>query len=206
MRKQFSYAIDKFRWRVICLKLQKITLTVVHHLKKTQIHITKKLEKLVKKLITTNQETDCGILGKWNATVFYVSRKKCWLITNALTKYNVILTDIKSSDLSEIEQIFKDALFGQLIFDGIITDFENLNSIVGGLAFLPTDNDRSTTGFQNQRLHELDWWKSEFENLKNMPIKDLTNRMNKGPIRIKKSNGMSPYTNSIEELKKLLTQ
>jgi hypothetical protein len=175
-------------------------------LKKTQIHITKKLEKLVKKLITTNQETDCGILGKWNATVFYVSRKKCWLITNALTKYNVILTDIKSSDLSEIEQIFKDALFGQLIFDGIITDFENLNSIVGGLAFLPTDNDRSTTGFQNQRLHELDWWKSEFENLKNMPIKDLTNRMNKGPIRIKKSNGMSPYTNSIEELKKLLTQ
>jgi len=129
---------------------------VVHHMRKTKIHTTKKLEKLVKKLITTDKKIDCGILGKWNATVFYVDRKKCWLITNGLTKYNVILTDIKSSDLSKIEQIFIDALFGQLTFDGIITDFENLNLIIGELDFLPTDNDRSTTGFQNQRLYELD--------------------------------------------------
>tara|TARA_R110001592_G_scaffold119243_2_gene322244 strand:- start:1159 stop:1767 length:609 start_codon:yes stop_codon:yes gene_type:complete len=177
-----------------------------HQLRRTKIHTTKKLEKLVKKLITTGQNTDCGILGKWNATVFYVDRKKCWLITNGLTKYNIILTDIKSSDLSKIEQIFKDALFGQLIYDGIIMDFENLNSIIGGLDFLPTDNDRSTTGFQNQRLGELDWWKHEFESLENMPIKDLTNRMNTSPIRIGKGSKMSDYTDSIEEMKKILSE
>jgi hypothetical protein len=173
-------------------------------LRKTKIHTTKKLEKLIKKLITTDQKTDCGILGKWNATVFYVDRKKCWLITNGLTKYNVILSDIKSSDLSKIEQIFKDALFGQLIFDGIITDFETLNLIIGGLDFLPTDNDRSTTGFQNQRLYELEFWKNDFGKLENMPIKDLTNRMNTSPIHIGKGNKMSDYTDSIEEMKKLL--
>ncbi|WP_225037384.1 DUF6933 domain-containing protein [Winogradskyella sp. SM1960] len=175
-------------------------------MRKTKIHTTKKLEKLVKKLFTTDQKTDCGILGKWNATVFYVDRKKCWLITNGLTKYNVILTDIKSSDLSKIEQIFKDALFGQLIFDGIITDFETLNLIIGGLDFLPTDNDRSTTGFQNQRLYELDFWKNDFEKLENMPIKDLTNRMNTSPIHIGNGSKMSDYTDSIEEMKKLLTK
>ena len=173
---------------------------------KTKIHTTKKLEKLVKKLITTDKKTDCGILGKWNATVFYVDRKKCWLITNGLTKYNVILTDIKASELSKIEQIFKDALFGQLIYDGIITDFENLNSIIGGLDFLPTDNDRSTTGFQNQRLEQLDWWKYDFGSLENMPIKDLTNRMNTSPIHIGKGSKISDYTDSIEEMKKLLTE
>ncbi|MFB9052125.1 DUF6933 domain-containing protein [Formosa undariae] len=170
----------------------------------SKIHTTKKLEKLVKKLITTDQKTDSGILGKWNATVFYVDRKKCWLITNGLTKYNVILTDIKSSDLSNIEQIFKEALFGQLIFDGILTDFETLNLIIGGLDFLPTDNDRSTTGFQNQRLYELDFWKNDFGKLENMPINDLTNRMNGSPIHIGKGRKMSDYTDSIEEMKKIL--
>ena len=173
---------------------------------RTKIHTTKKLEKLVKKLITTDQNTDCGILGKWNATVFYVDRKKCWLITNGLTKYNVILTDIKASDLNNIEQIFKNAFFGQLIYDGIITDFENLNLIIGGLDFLPTDNDRSTTGFQNQRLEQLDWWKYDFGDLENMPIKDLTNRMNTSPILIGKGRKMSDYTDSFEEMKKILAE
>ncbi len=36
----------------------------------TRIHTTKKLEKLVKKFISSQQEFDEGILGKWNATVF----------------------------------------------------------------------------------------------------------------------------------------
>ncbi|MCL5128474.1 MULTISPECIES: hypothetical protein [unclassified Algibacter] len=175
-------------------------------MRRTKIHTTKKLEKLVKKLISTDKETDCGILGKWNATVFYVDRKKCWLITNGYTKYNVILTDIKASELSNIEEIFKDALFGQLIYDGIIIDFENLNSIIGSLDFLPTDNDRSTTGFQNQRLEQLDWWKNDFGSLEKMPIKDLANRMNNSPIHIGKSKKMSDFTYSIEEIKKLLME
>ncbi|WP_179021570.1 DUF6933 domain-containing protein [Winogradskyella forsetii] len=175
-------------------------------MRRTKIHTTKKLEKLVKKLIKTDQNTDCGILGQWNATVFYVDRKKCWLITNGLTKYNVILTDIKSSDLSKIEQIFKDALFGQLIYDGIMMDFENLDSIIGGIDFLPTNNDRSTTGFQNHSLESLHWWKYEFGNLENMPIKDLTNRLNTSHIHIGKGRKISDYTNSIDEMEKILNK
>lgn len=173
---------------------------------RTKIHTTKKLEKLVKKLITTDQNNESGILGKWNATVFYVDRKKCWLITNGLTKYNIILTDIKSADLTNINEIFKNALFGQFVYDGIITDFDKLSANIGELEFLPTDNDRSTTGFQNQRLYELDWWKYEYGTLENMPIKDLTNRMNKSPIHIGKSKKMSDFTDSITEIKKILTE
>ena len=124
---------------------------------RTTIHTTKKLEKLIKKLISTNEKAECGILGKWNANVFYVDRKKCWLITNGKTKYNVILTDIKSTDLKNIEQIFKDAFYAQLTYDGIITDFDYLDSIIGKIDFLPTDNDRRTTGFQNTNLQSLQW-------------------------------------------------
>lgn len=175
-------------------------------MRRTKIHTTKKLERLIKKLITTDKETDFGILGKWNATVFYVERKKCWLISNGLTKYSVILTDIKASDLKNIEQIFKDALFGQLIYDGIMMDFDNLNSIIGGLDFLPTDNDRSTTGFQNKKLEQMDWWKYDLGSLENMPINDLTNRMNTSHIHIGKGRKMSDFTNSIKEMKKILME
>ena len=161
---------------------------------------------MVKKLISNDQNTDSGKLGKWNATVFYVDRKKCWLLTNGLTKYNVVLTDIKAADLKNIESIFKESLYGQLTYDGIITDFEKVDSIIGQLDFLPTDNDRKTTGFQNHRLQELDWWAYEFEGLENMPIKDLTNRMNDAPIHIGKGHKMSDYTDSIKEMKKILME
>jgi hypothetical protein len=173
---------------------------------KTKIHTTKKLEKLVKKLISEDKNAEDGILGKWNATVFFVDRKKCWLITNGLTKYNVILTDINASELSNIERVFKDALFGQLIYDGIIIDFRNLDSIIGELDLLPTDNDRSTTVFQNHNLKSLEWWKIEFGSLENMPIKDLTNRLNTSPIHIGNGSKMSDYTDSIKEIKRILTE
>ncbi|PNW25807.1 DUF6933 domain-containing protein [Formosa algae] len=171
---------------------------------RTTIHTTKKLEKQVKKLIQTDKVTDSGVLGKWNATVFHIERKKCWLLTNGLTKYNLILTDIRAADLNDIETIFKNAFYGQLIYDGIIVNYEQVDNLIGKLDFRPTDNDRSTTGFQNQRLHELDWWKNDFVNLKNMPIRDLTNRMNRGPIHIGKGRKMSDFTDSIEEMRRLI--
>ncbi|MFL1897270.1 DUF6933 domain-containing protein [Aquimarina sp. 2-A2] len=173
---------------------------------RTKIHTTKKLEKLIKKLISTDQNTEYGKLGKWNATIFYVDRKKCWLLTNGITKYNVILTDLRAGDLKNIDSIFLNSLYTQLIYDGIMTDFKQLQSIIGGLDFLPTDNDRSTTAFQNQRLYELDWWKYDFGSVENMPIKELTNKINTSSIHIGKGRKMSDYTNSIKEMKKILAK
>lgn len=170
----------------------------------TPIFTSRKLEKLIQKLIKPEPKDDVGALGKWNATVFYIDRKKCWLISNAKTQYNIVLTNIKSTDLIRISTIFKDTLFTQLVYDGIIIDFEHLNTLIGELEFFPTDNDRRTTGFQNQRLYQLDWWKSEFKTLKNMPIKDLTNRMNGLHIHLEKSKKMSDFTTSIAAMKKLL--
>ncbi|MEM9001832.1 MAG: hypothetical protein AAGB24_16350 [Bacteroidota bacterium] len=161
---------------------------------------------MVKKLISTDIKGDSGKLGKWNATVFYVHRKKCWLLTNGPTKYNVILTDIKTSDLTDIDSIFKESFYGQLVYDGILTDFGRLDHTIGKLEFLPTDDDRKTTGFQNHRLQELDWWKYEFDSLENMPMRDLANRMNDAPIKIGKGYKMSAYTDSIAEMKKLLKE
>lgn len=115
----------------------------------TKIYTTKKLEKFIQKLISVETDAETGPLGKWNATVFLVDRKKCWLFTNALTMYNVILPNVKPADFGNIEELFKSTLINQLIYDGIIVDFENLKRSIGNLVFFPTDNDRVTIGFLN---------------------------------------------------------
>jgi len=173
---------------------------------RTKFHTSKKLEKLVKKWICTKQNNDCGLLGKWNATVFYVDRKKCWLVSNGLTKYNVLLPDVKSSDLINIEDIFKNSFYSQLIYDGIVIDFNQLDATVGGIDFLPTDNDKSLIAFQNQRLYELDYWKHTYATLANFPIKVLAHRLNTIPIHVGKGRKMSDYTDSVREMKKALSQ
>nr|WP_147677999.1 hypothetical protein [Algibacter pacificus] len=105
-----------------------------------------------------------------------------------------------------MDQTFKEALCTQFIYDGIPMNFETLDTMIGKLNFLPTDNDRSTAGFQNQSIELLDWWKDEFGTLENMPINDLTNRMNTIPIHLGKGRKMSDYTDSVEAMKNLLAK
>lgn len=173
---------------------------------RTRIYTSKKLEKFVEKLITLDTDADTGIFGKWNATLFYVERKKCLLFTNGFTKYNVILPDIKSSDLKNLGEKFRSTFINQLIYDGIIADFKKVDSAIGGLAFLSTDNDRSNIGFQNQRVYELEIWKAEFRSLEHMPTTELASRMNRIHIHLGKSKRFSDFTDSSKEMKRLLSQ
>ncbi|WP_200978343.1 hypothetical protein [Echinicola sp. 20G] len=172
----------------------------------TYIYTTRKLEKWIKPLIQTLPTKEGPErLGKWNATVFYVDRKKCWLLTNAMTKYNLVMTGIKSSDLKGIEGLFKKALFEQLTYDGISLSSKRVDELIGGINFFPTDNDRSLTSFQNQRLLELDLWKEKFRKLESMPVKEINHRLNLSPFRIGKGYTATAFSNAIIEMKKALT-
>lgn len=171
----------------------------------TTIYTTKKLERLVKHLITSDKTTEEGVLGKWNATVFYVDRKKCWLITNEPTKYNVTLTDVNAAVSRNIDVVFINALYQQFLFDRIEIGLGQMASIIGQLHFKPTNNDRSITGFQNHRLQELEGWKHEFGSLENMPMNELVHRMNTQPTPIGKGRKFADFTNPIREMKNTLT-
>ncbi len=173
----------------------------------TNIYTTKKLEKFVKKLIKNDQQgqgESSGILGDWNATLFYVDRKKCLLFTNKKTKYNVILSNVKAADLKKIDDLFKNAFFTQLIYDGIVLTFDHIASLTDNLVFRSTDNDRSTLGFQNHSLSNWDWWRNQYKTLENMPMKELTSRINNVPIYLTKSRKMEDFTCSSKAMKKLI--
>ncbi|TXD81122.1 hypothetical protein ESY86_19075 [Subsaximicrobium wynnwilliamsii] len=150
----------------------------------TKIYTTRKLEKVTKESIAEDNDKDTEYLGAWTATLFYVSHKKCWLIINKLTKYLLILPDVKKSDLKNIETIFKETLYSQLIYDGIITEFELIEKIIGGIALCETNNDRSVSGSLNNCLPYLEDWNYEFRDFENMPFRDLNNRLNSSPNKM----------------------
>lgn len=104
----------------------------------TAIHTSRKLEKLIKKwVVPQTHNTENAPLGKWNATVFFVDRKKCWLITNAKTQYHVILPDVKAADIADIDRIFKRAFYAQLQYDGISISLDNVNRLLNDVHLYP---------------------------------------------------------------------
>jgi len=172
---------------------------------RTPIYTSKKLEKTIKKIIQPDKISETGILGKWNATIFYIERKKCWLISNAKTQYSLILPDIKSTDLNTIEKIFINSLYEQLKNDGIYIEFDKLSELIGVIEFYPTDNDRKTAGFQNHKLANLECWKIDYGKYENMPFIDLASGLNSIPIHLGTSKKMDDFTKSTIEMKRILT-
>lgn len=171
----------------------------------TVIHTTKKLEKFMSGLVQKDVIECTGKLGKWNANIFYLFRKKCLLVSNVKTQYNVLLWDIKKVDLRKVDSLFKDAFHRQLCDVGVDIDIERINNFIGELVFLPTNNDKKTLGFQNQRIQELEYWKYRYERFEDMPLVNISRFLNETPITLHGSR-YSNSTTSIEEMKKLLRE
>ncbi len=168
----------------------------------TSIYTTKKLEKLVKKKINKEAPEPNGRLGKWNGTVFYVNRRKCWLLTNALTLYNLIITDITAAELNEIERRIILEFHRQLNFDGFEVSLEIVYELIGEIKFYQTDNDRRMTGIQNQKILALEYLKSDYLSLDQMNMDILTHNFNKEPIQFGKKQGN--FIRGIYEMAKIL--
>lgn len=102
----------------------------------TRIYTTKKLEKLIQKYIKPKEQAgDPGILGKWNATVFYVNRGKNWLLFNPQTHYSVILENITAKALPNIQEKFREEFLLQLVVDGIDITQKQVDWPVEDLSF-----------------------------------------------------------------------
>ena len=147
----------------------------------TQIYTTRKLEKTIAKSIVEKSETENKILGEWIATIFYVDRKKCWLILNKLTKYLLILSDLKTSELNNITAIFTETLHSQLKNDGIEIDYATLSGIIGEIKLCETNNDRSANGSLNNCMYSIDHWKVEYGSFENLPFRKINSGLNSSP-------------------------
>lgn len=147
----------------------------------TQIYTTRKLEKTIAKSIVEKSETENKVLSEWVATIFYVDRKKCWLIVNKLTKYLLILPDIKTAELNKITRIFTETLHYQLKNDGIEIDYGTLSRVIGEIKLCQTNNDRSANGSLNNCMYSIDHWKMEYGSFENLPFRKINSGLNSSP-------------------------
>ncbi len=146
----------------------------------TAIFTTKKLEKTISKYVIKDLEKvkENTYLGDWNVNIFYVNRKKCWLLMNFKTKYVVVINEIKLADIKNITTIFKETFYNQLIYDGIIVDFNLIEKIIGEVKLFATNNNRSALGSINDYLYHYKNWISRIQN-KEINFKEITSRLNK---------------------------
>jgi len=69
-----------------------------------------------------------------------------------------------------------------LIYDGIFTEYKNLENLLGELKFFSTDNDRRTIGFQNVHFNALEYHKFEYPNLADWPVRQYNGNLNDYPF------------------------
>lgn len=150
----------------------------------TKINISRKLEAVVPAtLVNKHYMGLANPLGKWTATYFNVSRKKCLLVTNSTVKYTVIIEEITKSDFKEFTTLFIRKLQEQLKTDGIEIELEKLETIVGEVKLLETDNDRQTIGIQNSLNPNIEHWKKKFGQIDNWDFRYLTKVINGIPYK-----------------------
>lgn len=139
------------------------------------IHLSKKLEKLLKKFTDKkSSEADSSRLGKWNATVFYVDRKKCLFFLNAQTTYSFILVNVVAKDYPNLHKKIKEELYEQLSYDGILLAPKQFLALIGEIRFLPTDADRRALGFINYKLDTI----NHFLSIESISVDLLCHRLN----------------------------
>lgn len=150
----------------------------------TKIYTSRKLQSFVPEALIQNESpAKINPLGKWNATVFFVSRKKCLLITNSITRYSVFIPGIRKSDFKNISEIFSKALIEQLERDNMPIRELNMRELIGETSLHKTDNHRAIIGTQKYILENVDIWKNEFGSFENWDFKDITRRVNGIPYK-----------------------
>lgn len=168
----------------------------------TAIHVSKKLEKLIKKYVTPSGSTEnTGILGKWNATVFFTSGRKNWLLYNPKTHYSLILENLLAKDLPNIREMIAEELQLQLTVDGIDATQAQVNWLLDEINFHPTDADRSATAHINQLLYIIEFHQHPeyYKSLAELNF-DLNDRI----FSLNGSSRFSQLTKPKEQMKKIL--
>lgn len=150
----------------------------------TDIYTSKKLESVIPVSLIENESFNLiNPFGKWNATVFFVSRKKCLLITNSIARYSLIVSGVNKSDFENLSELFINTLIAQLKKDEIPFNEMTVRNLIGNIILRKTDNDRAIIGTQNYLLENIEIWKYEFGTFENWDFRDINKSINNVPYK-----------------------
>lgn len=165
------------------------------------LHCTAKLLKEIdiSKADMAEVNSPSSILGDWYANLFFLSRKKNLIFTNARTLFTVISFGVSRTQIKDIGELFRRELGKTLLdedFDGattqrIINDCKEVRLARAG--------DKSTLGVMVDHVKNIRWMVEERENGWNSHnLSRVIKQINRTPLLTKK------FTYSIEELGRVL--
>lgn len=148
-----------------------------------EIFTTKKLEKIIHKRVENREVLVKNDFGNWNATVFYIAKKKCLLFVNSKTFFSVIIPRFSMKDIDKIDTLFLDCFYSQLLFEEINIGFETIVEKLGSIGFHSTNNNRKIIGVLNYNIEKLNYFKYEYPVFNSLVIREMTEKLNKTPFK-----------------------
>ena len=146
------------------------------------IFCTKKLEKIIGKQNISEQEIN-GLLGNWNANVFYANRKKFIFLINDRTCYSVIIPNFTKRDLPNFKDIFYDRFLDQLRYDNVTIDCKLVDKLVeSSINFLKTNNNRKVIGTMTQFIKDIEYFLYYQDEMQT--LQELNHRMTNNLVTI----------------------
>lgn len=159
----------------------------------TRIYVSNKIQKGYKKLVLNALPNKSEMLenqNSWNANYVAIFGRKCWLLTHTLTRYTVIVPDVKVKDTDRFLSILIESIIGQLKIKNIINP-DKVYEFIEEVEFYPTNNDRSTIAYNNQRMQDVNYWKFEFDSFEEFSFSMIGSNINE--IGMRPTNGISEY-------------
>lgn len=165
----------------------------------TRIYVSNKIQKGYKKLVLNSLPDKSNLIehhNSWNANYLAMFGKKCWLLTHTVTRYTVIVPDVKAKDLDGFLSMFRENMINQLIKKHQVNPGK-VHAFIGEVEFYPTNNDKSCIAYNNQRIQDLNYWKYEFDEFDDLPFSRIGSNVNElGSIL---RNGKSIYIRPTKE-------
>ncbi len=172
----------------------------------TRIYISAKIQKNYKKIVLNPLPDVANMqehINSWNANYIPFLGKKCWLLTHTITRYTVIVPDITVKDLDQLLFLFQECIIQQLVQKHLI-NADRVLDLVGQIEFYPTNNDKSSIGYNNQRIQDLSYWKTTFHSFEEVSFSRLGANLNIIGTRL--NHGKSQYIYPTEEFLSLINK
>jgi hypothetical protein len=169
----------------------------------TRIYVSDKIRKNYKKLPLNEIPREGEIelhQNSWNANYVAIFGKRCWVVTHLITRYTILIPDIKSDKLQNFRDFFIESMTNQLLKKQYV-DPDKIQRFIGDVKFYSTNGDRSCISYINKRIEDLQYWKSEIETFSFDTIGSSLN-----DIGSKLIDGKSKYIRPTEEILNLIDE
>lgn len=135
---------------------------------------------------------------EWYANLMWFDQRKCILFTHAATLFTVFVPDVLKKDLDDFRLLLEEAVFHQLMFDGIdLNDAAPVLGIAAGPAVIGVARNRSILGSMTDQAFQYTAHLNLHGGLGAISSRIMSRRVNNCPMRA--INMMSPQ-NALREL------